>query len=87
MLGFSILESTDAELRVIQGLITGIGFIGDGAILKHKDMVLGMATAASLWNTGAIGIAIAMHRLEIAILLSLINFITLRCLKIVKPDQ
>jgi uncharacterized membrane protein YhiD involved in acid resistance len=36
-----------------------------------------MASAASLWNTGAIGIAVAFNRFEIAIALSLLNFVTL----------
>ena len=42
----------------MQGIITGIGFIGGGAILKHEDGVSGTASAASIWNTGAIGLAL-----------------------------
>jgi putative Mg2+ transporter-C (MgtC) family protein len=55
-----------------------MGFIGGGAILKNKGSVKGTATAASLWMTGAIGIAVAFHRYEIAIVLALLNFLTLR---------
>lgn len=66
--------------RIIQGLITGIGFIGGGAILKDRGSVHGTATAASIWNTGAIGAAAAFRRYEIAIVLSVINFATLRLL-------
>lgn len=40
----------------------------------------GTATAASIWNTGAIGVAVAYNRLEIALVLSAINFATLRWL-------
>lgn len=76
--GIYVLDTTGAEGRVLQGVITGIGFIGGGAILKGDSTVKGTATAASIWNTGAIGIAVAYSRLEIAILLSLMNFITLR---------
>jgi putative Mg2+ transporter-C (MgtC) family protein len=76
--GIYVLDSTDAEGRVLQGIITGIGFIGGGAILKGDSTVKGTATAASIWNTGAIGIAVAYSRFEIAIVLSLFNFITLR---------
>ncbi|NNF40862.1 MAG: MgtC/SapB family protein, partial [Woeseiaceae bacterium] len=36
LVGVSVLDSTDAEARVLQGIITGIGFIGGGAILKNK---------------------------------------------------
>jgi len=78
LVGFSILESTDAEARVLQGIITGIGFIGGGAILKSKGNVSGTATAASIWTTGLIGIAVASDRYEIAALLSVLTFLTLR---------
>jgi len=69
-----------AQSRVLQGLITGIGFVGGGAILKEGTTVRGTATAASIWNAGVIGAAVAMGRYEIAILLSLLNLISLRLL-------
>lgn len=78
LVGISVLDSTDAEARVLQGLITGIGFIGGGAILKTKGSVRGTATAASIWITGLIGVAVAFNRYEIAILMSMISFLTLR---------
>ena len=77
LVGMSVIDSTDGEARVIQGIITGIGFIGGGAILKDHDKITGTASAASIWNTGAIGLAVAFDRLEIAILLSALNFVTL----------
>jgi len=77
LVGISVLDSTGAEARVLQGLITGIGFIGGGAILKSKGNVTGTATAASIWNTGLIGMAVAYQRYEVALLMSLINFVTL----------
>ena len=70
----------DAQSRVIQGLLGGIGFIGGGAILKESGTVRGTATAASIWNTGAIGLAVAFDRFEIAVVLGLVNFATLRWL-------
>ena len=81
LIGYQVLDSTDAEARVIQGLMTGMGFIGGGAILKHGGKVQGTATAASLWATGAIGLAVASRRLEIALLISAMTFVTLRYLK------
>ena len=81
LIGYQVLDSTDAEARVIQGLMTGLGFIGGGAILKHGGRVQGTATAASLWATGAIGLAVASRRLEIALLISVVTFLTLRFLK------
>lgn len=72
--------SDEAQARVVQGLVTGMGFIGGGAILKRKGHVEGTATAASVWATGAIGMAVAYARLDIAIAISLIIFLTLRIL-------
>lgn len=89
LVGISVLSSTDAEARVLQGLITGIGFIGGGAILKSNGSVRGTATAASIWNTGLIGVAVAFHRYEIAILLAIFNILTLRYVRRLKdvPDE
>lgn len=82
LVGLQFLSSTDAESRVLEGIITGIGFIGGGAILKNVvsggSFVSGTATAASLWLTGAIGISVATGRLEIALVLSVLTFLTLR---------
>ena len=69
-----------AQSRVLQGLITGIGFVGGGAILKEGVTVRGTAMAASIWNAGVIGASVAMNRYEVAILLSLLNLVTLRWL-------
>jgi len=68
------------QSRVLQGLITGIGFIGAGAILKQGVNVHGSATAASVWNAAVIGAAVAMERYEIAIILAVLNLFTLRAL-------
>lgn len=77
LVAFSVLTSTDAESRVIQGIVTGIGFIGGGAILKSGDTVSGTATAASIWATGLIGVSVAADRFEIAFVLSLLVLLTL----------
>lgn len=71
---------TAAQSRVLQGLITGIGFVGGGAILKEGLNVRGTATAASIWNAGIIGAAVAMGRVEIALVLALLNLFTLSAL-------
>ena len=84
LVGIQVLSSTDAESRVLYGIITGMGFLGGGAILKSKGSVTGTATAASLWMTGAIGVAVAFHRYEIAIVLAVVNFLTLRFVKQLK---
>lgn len=66
-----------AMARIVEGLITGMGFIGGGAILRLKDSVKGTATAASLWITGAIGTSVALGSLDVAIILSVVTVATL----------
>jgi putative Mg2+ transporter-C (MgtC) family protein len=63
--------------RILEGLMTGIGFVGGGAILKQGDRARGTATAASLWATGAIGAAVGYGQLDIAVILSLVTMLTL----------
>ena len=82
LLGISAPQ--EAQSRLLQGLITGIGFIGGGAILKEGAVVKGTATAASVWNAGVIGAAVAMNKYSIAVLLTLLNLFTMRALLPVK---
>ena len=70
-------DSPEAMARIVEGLITGMGFIGGGAILRLKDSVKGTATAASLWVTGAIGVAVGLGTYDVAVMLSLVTMITL----------
>lgn len=77
LVGMQVIDSTDGEARVLQGIITGIGFIGGGAILTSGGTVKGTSSAASIWNTGAIGVAVAFSRFEIAIVLAALNVATL----------
>ena len=73
--------SSDVSSRVLQGLVAGIGFIGGGAILKDKiGGVSGTATAASVWNVGIIGAAVGLGVYHVAVVLALVNFLTLKWL-------
>jgi len=81
ILGTSIPGATaDSYSRVLQGLITGIGFIGGGAILHAKGTVKGTATAASIWSIGIVGAAVGFGEYHIAVALTVINLLTLRVL-------
>jgi putative Mg2+ transporter-C (MgtC) family protein len=79
-----IAVDAGAMARIVEGVITGMGFIGGGAILQTKNSVKGTATAASLWVTGAIGVAVGLGSYGIAIVLSAITFVTLWALSDVK---
>jgi putative Mg2+ transporter-C (MgtC) family protein len=78
--------SPDVNSRVLQGLVTGIGFVGGGAILKSEKTVRGTATAASIWNMAVVGTATALGLYGIAGILVLINFVSLRLLLPLKRD-
>ena len=78
LVGMDVFRGSDAEARIMYGIMTGMGFIGGGAIFKNEDGAKGTATAAGLWNTGAIGISVAYSRYEIAIILSVVGFIILQ---------
>jgi putative Mg2+ transporter-C (MgtC) family protein len=69
--------STDGLARTLRAVMTGIGFIGGGAIFKHTHDVRGLATGAAVWTAGAIGAAVAHGYYEIAIVLGIANVIVL----------
>jgi putative Mg2+ transporter-C (MgtC) family protein len=69
---------------VIEGVIAGMGFIGGGAILRLKDSVQGTATAAGLWVTGAIGVACGLGAFDVALVLAVAAFATLRLMRPLK---
>jgi putative Mg2+ transporter-C (MgtC) family protein len=75
----------EAMARIMEGLITGIGFVGAGAIIRNGGRVHGTATAAGLWVTGAIGAAVALHAFTVAVVLSVATVATLRGLQFLKP--
>ena len=80
LLAMDVLGDGESIGKFMAGIVTGIGFIGGGAILKSeaKSKVSGLANAASIWNTGAIGMAVAWQRFEIALIIATINFLVLR---------
>ncbi|MGH9769580.1 MAG: MgtC/SapB family protein [Blastocatellia bacterium] len=72
------MDSDDLS-RVIQGLATGIGFIGGGAILKLSEErdIQGLTTAAGIWMTAAVGVAVGLGRLGLALLSVLLTWFIL----------
>ncbi len=74
--------SLDGQSRVIQGIVTGIGFIGAGSILKleKEQDIQGLTTAAGIWMTAAIGVTVGLGSLGVAILSTLMTLIVLSVL-------
>ena len=69
----------DAQSRVIQGVVTGIGFIGAGSILKlsAEHDIKGLTTAAGLWMTAGIGVACGGGEIGIALISAVLTVIVL----------
>lgn len=69
--------------RVLQGVVTGVGFLGAGAIIKlnQEQEIKGLTTAASVWLTAAIGVAAGMGREMTAILSALLALFILAVLR------
>jgi putative Mg2+ transporter-C (MgtC) family protein len=73
---------SDGLSRVIQGIITGIGFLGAGSILKLNEErdIQGLTTAAGVWMTAAIGVAVGLGQLGLALLGTILTVIVLTAL-------
>lgn len=71
------LYDSDGLARTMRAVMTGIGFIGGGAIVKQSEEVHGLATGAAVWSAGAIGASVAHGQYEIALVLGLTNVLVL----------
>lgn len=82
-------DHVDGEARIFQALVSGIGFIGAGAIIKGREEVHGLATAVSLWVTVSMGIAAAYELYLLGAVVSLTTLVGLRLLKPLKrrPEE
>ncbi len=69
-------------IRIIQAVVTGISFLGAGTIFvsRGKGQVKGLTTAASIWVTAAVGMAVGLERYLLAVLSTALIFIVLRVL-------
>lgn len=82
-----LINSPEGTARVVEGVITGIGFIGGGAILKTRASVHGTATAASLWATAAVGAAVALGSYDVAAAIAAMTFVTLKLVTPFKVEE
>ncbi|HYV38349.1 MAG TPA: MgtC/SapB family protein [Gemmataceae bacterium] len=72
--------------RVIQGIVTGLGFLGAGAILKHTQdrKIRGLTTAAGIWFTAAIGVCAGLGQLTSAVVATLVALLILAVVPLVE---
>ena len=69
-------SSTDTS-RIVQGIVTGIGFLGAGTIFQSKEKVRGLTTAAELWTLASIGILVGIGSYFIAIVAAILLLVVL----------
>lgn len=63
--------------RIAAQVVIGVGFLGAGLIFRQGDYVSGLTTAASLWSTAAVGLAVAYHMYVIAVLSTILMLLLL----------
>lgn len=81
----SLIESYKLDItRLSAQVVTGIGFIGGGVIVYSNDKISGITTAATLWITAAIGLAIGYGFVFLSTAVFLIVVITLIVMKILE---
>lgn len=75
--------------RVMQGIVSGIGFLGAGAILKldHEERVQGLTTAAGIWAAAAIGMAVGMGMHLLAMASTVAALLVVSLLPRLLPDK
>lgn len=74
--------SAEQLSRVIQGVATGIGFIGGGAVLKlaAEREIHGLTTAATIWLATAVGVTVGMGRVGLAAIVVALSWLILAIL-------
>lgn len=81
-IGSTYFTSATADVsRMWQNIITGVGFLGAGAVIKEEHSVHGLTTAAGIWAVAAVGLAVAAGEYFMAIVAEVIILITLMILR------
>lgn len=68
--------------RVAAQILTGIGFIGGGTVLRHGTSIYGLTTAATLWVTASVGMACGCGKYSIAIICTIVSVATLTLIRV-----
>ena len=71
-------------MRLPLGILTGVGFIGGGAILKRGDTIHGLTTAATLWFVTVVGLCFGGGQVELGLVGAFLGLLTLRALKLLE---
>jgi putative Mg2+ transporter-C (MgtC) family protein len=86
MLSWHAFPGTETG-RVAAQVVSGIGFIGAGTILQRKNQIHNLTTAASIWATAAIGMAVGVGAWFLAITSTIFIWVVLEVIRRMKPDK
>ena len=84
--GYQTKSAVDPA-RIAAGVVTGVGFLGAGTIIRSKEGIRGLTTAASVWISAAIGLAVGCGYISAAIITTVIAYLVLSFLKKVEKDK
>lgn len=80
--GFPLQDSTARDsARIAAQIVSGVGFLGAGALFQTRNHIKGMTTAATIWLVAAIGMTVGVEAYSLAIFTSILTFIVLRLLR------
>jgi len=82
--GYAFRTSPTNTDRIAAQIVTGIGFIGGGAILKERGSIRGLTTAAGLWAAAALGMAAGAGLYTIGLIGTIMILLTLAVLRLVE---
>lgn len=77
MFSISIAGGTDSQTRIASNIVTGIGFLGAGTILREGGRIGGLTTAATIWLAAALGMGIAAAEMKLVLASTVVTLIIL----------
>ncbi|MCU1384043.1 MAG: MgtC/SapB family protein [Acidobacteria bacterium] len=77
IVSLSLTAGAGDQSRVAGQIVTGIGFLGGGAIMRNRDTVHGMTTAATIWVNAAIGVATGSGQYALALFVAALTLVVL----------
>ena len=77
----TLLDGEKDSTRVLGQVVTGIGFLGAGAIINRQGLVVGLTSASVVWVLAAVGAAIGFGMYAVGIALSVVTVIVLTALQ------
>lgn len=73
--------------RILQGIITGMSFLGAGAIIRGQHRVHGLTTGAGVWLAGGLGIVFGVGQYRLGIISTVLGLVVLIFIRMIEPHD